>query len=341
MPLDIRFVRENADLVRDWQAKRFLPVENVDAVLAKDAEWRRHQSELDDMRKLYAQTNKQIGAKKKAHGDATAEIEAAVELDRKIAEAVIACNAEQEEVQKLLRLLGNSIHESVPIEKDEKFNRVERTWGTPRVDKTLKHHHELLHMIEGYEPERGAAIAGHRAYYLTGPGVLLNMALVQYGLHFMTKRGYKTIQPPYFMNREVMAGVAQLSEYDEELYKVTGEAEDGDKYLIATSEQPLCGYNMGEWLQDKDLPRRYCGYSTCFRKEAGSHGKDTWGIFRVHQFEKVEQFCITAPEKSWETQEEMIKTAEEFYQSLKLAYRVVNIVSGEVCTCPIVVYCVL
>jgi len=171
-------------------------------------------------------------------------------------------------------------------------------------------------------------VAGHRGYFLRDAGLLLNMALINYGISFLRAREYSVLQPPYFMNKDVMAGVAQLEQFDEELYKVSG---DDDKYLIATSEQPLCGFHKGEWLEEKTLPLRYGGVSTCFRKEAGAHGKDCWGIFRVHQFDKVEQFvvCEGELEVSQKMQEEMILAAEEFYQSLGIAYRVVNIVSGE------------
>ncbi|KAG7536652.1 Aminoacyl-tRNA synthetase class II [Arabidopsis suecica] len=125
-----------------------------------------------------------------------------------------------------------------------------------------------------------------------------------------------------------MAKCAQLSQFDEELYKVIGEGDHDEKYLIATAEQPLCAYHQNEWINPSELPIRYAGYSTCFRKEAGSHGRDTLGIFRVHQFEKVEQFCITSPNDSWVMLEEMLNNSEEFYQSLKLPYRVVSVVSG-------------
>jgi len=144
----------------------------------------------------------------------------------------------------------------------------------------------------------------------------------------LEKRQYTLLQTPFFMNKDVMAKTAQLEQFDEELYKVVVGADEPDKYLIATSEQPISAFHQGEWLDPKALPLKYCGVSTCFRKEAGSHGRDTWGIFRVHQFEKIEQFVITAPEKSWEMHEEMLKTSEEFYQSLGIPYRVVNIVSG-------------
>lgn len=188
-------------------------------------------------------------------------------------------------------------------------------------------HHELLWKIDGYEPERGVRVAGHRGYFLKGNAVLLNQAIIMYAMHWNNQRGFTTLQTPYFMNRDVMAGVAQLEDFDEELYHVEGEAGD-EKYLIATSEQPICGYHMGEWLDEKDLPLKYTGFSTNFRKEAGAHGKDTWGIFRVHQFDKVEQFVICKPEESWDMHEYMIKNSCEFYESLGLPYHVVNIVSG-------------
>lgn len=189
----------------------------------------------------------------------------------------------------------------------------------------------------------GAKVAGHRGYYLTNDGIDLNQALISYGLDFLRKKGYKKIQPPFMMNKDWMAKTAQLDQFDEELYKVRiiqtvskmlvlmvrkVIADDDEKYLIATSEQPISVFHSDEWLEKTQLPIRYAGYSTCFRKEAGSAGRDMWGIFRVHQFEKVEQFIVDDPEKSWETLEIMISNSEEFYQSLGLRYQVVGIVSS-------------
>ncbi|KAF6162823.1 hypothetical protein GIB67_029092 [Kingdonia uniflora] len=173
-----------------------------------------------------------------------------------------------------------------------------------------------------------ADVAGGRGYYLKGEGVLLNQALISFGLHFLKKRGYSALQTPFFMKKDVMGRCAQLAQFDEELYKVSGEGDD--KYLIATAEQPICAYHQDDWIHPSELPKRYAGYSTCFRKEAGSHGRDTLGIFRVHQFEKVEQFCITSPNgnDSWVMLEEMIKNSEDFYTELGLPYQVVAIVSG-------------
>jgi len=240
----------------------------------------------------------------------------------------------EKELEKKIRVIGNYVHESVPVEIDEKFNGHAGEWGTEnrRInDGSLRHHHELLWMIGGYEPTRGVSVASHRAYFLTGPAVRLNLALQQYGLDFLRNYNYKEVYPPFFMNKSIMAKTAQLEEFDEALYHVTGgdEGEENEKYLIATSEQPISAMHQGEWIEEKDLPIRYAGISTCFRKEAGSHGKDAWGIFRVHQFEKIEQFVITNPEESWEMMDKMKGCAEEFYQSLNIPYEVVNIVSGE------------
>jgi len=184
-------------------------------------------------------------------------------------------------------------------------------------------------MIDGYEPEVGTEVAGHRGYYLKGFGILLNQALINYGLQFLSSKGYTPVQTPFFMKKSTMAKVAALADFDESLYKVTGNPDEEEMYLIATSEQPCCALHMHSTIAPKSLPIKYVGYSTCFRKEAGAHGRDVWGIFRVHQFEKIEQFVITSPEKSWDMHEEMIAVSEEFYQNLGLSYRIVNIVSGE------------
>lgn len=227
--------------------------------------------------------------------------------------------------------VGNIVHHSVPIDDNEDNNKIERTWG--EVNKReingkpgSAHHHEILQWIGGYDSERGSKVAGHRGYFLKGYGVLLNQALLQYGMKFLFNRGYDPVQPPYFMKREIMSETAQLSDFDDQLYKIEGDPDP--YYLIATAEQPISSMYRNEWLEPQELPLKFSGISPCFRKEAGAHGKDTWGIFRVHQFEKVEQFCITTPEESSKMHEEMIAVAEKFYQSLGLPYRVINIVSG-------------
>ena len=333
MPLDIQMFRDyqggDPEAVRESQRRRFASVEIVDEIIAKDATWRRYTGDIDGIKKARNAKQKEVAEKKKAKepcDEMLAEIRA---FDQQVVEAEAAQAAVKIEVDKLLSKVGNICDLSVPVSKDEDAdNRVERKWGTPRDPSGLLNHHDLLWRIGGYEPERGAAVAGHRGYFLKDVGVLLNQAFLNYGIAFLRLRGYTVLQPPYFMKKEMMAGVAQLEQFDEELYKVGGDGDD--KYLIATSEQPICGYHAGEWMDEKTLPLRYSGISTCFRKEAGSHGKDTWGIFRVHQFEKVEQFIICEGdlEKSQKIQNEMIATAEEFYQSLGFPYHVINIVTG-------------
>lgn len=333
MPIDINLLRADRggdpDLVRESQRRRFASVELVDQVLAKDAEWRKLINDSEATRKARNAVQAEVSKKMKAKQECKDLVVQIQDYDKKVLEMDKAVKVAKDELDRLLPKIGNIVDDTVPVSQDEEADtEVVRTWGTPVTGDDLLHHHDLLWRIGGFEPERGSAVAGHRGYFLRDAGLLLNMALINYGVSFLRAREYSVLQPPYFMNKDVMAGVAQLEQFDEELYKVSG---DDDKYLIATSEQPLCGFHKGEWLEEKSLPLRYGGVSTCFRKEAGAHGKDCWGIFRVHQFDKVEQFvvCEGDLEVSQKIQEEMILAAEDFYQSLGIAYRVVNIVSGE------------
>lgn len=272
-----------------------------------------------------------------AKGDATelqerskamkAGIKAAEEEEKALAEARDAA----------LLPIGNIVHDTVPISDDEANNAVVREFGELRKPRDLEggkkeklyNHVDLVQLLDIAILEKGTEVAGSRGYYLKNEGVLLNQALINFAMAFGVRRGYSPVHTPFFMQKSIMAQCAQLSQFDEELYKVTGEGEE--KYLIATAEQTLCALHRAEWFEKNQLPVKYIGYSTCFRKEAGSHGRDTLGIFRVHQFEKVEQFCITAPyeDESWKILDELIGNAEAFYQALGVPYHVVNIVSGE------------
>ncbi|KAF8565440.1 hypothetical protein P879_05514 [Paragonimus westermani] len=222
-------------------------------------------------------------------------------------------------------------------------NLVIRTFGKSGFEKQYSHV-DLVVMVDGYEGERGSAVAGGRGYFLKGPLVFLEQAVIQLALEMLHERGFTPLYTPFFMCKDAMQAVAQLSQFDEELYKVTGRRdgqskkaneapvpEEEEKYLIATSEQPIAAFHRDEWISTDRLPIRYAGISTCFRQEVGSHGRDTRGIFRVHQFEKVEQFCITSPHDnlSWEMFHQMIANAEAFHQALGIPYRIVSIVSGE------------
>ena len=189
---------------------------------------------------------------------------------------------------KMLGKIGNIVHSSVPISQDEANNLVVRTHGEKSTivadgsELGKLRHHEIMACLGIIEMERGSRIAGHRGYYLKGCGVMLNQALINYGLTKLHGSGYTHVQPPYFMKKSIMEQTCQLSDFSENLYQVEGTDDNEPLYLIATSEQPISAMHMKEWIEPADLPFRYAGVSTCFRKEAGSHGRDVWGIFRVH-----------------------------------------------------------
>ncbi|XP_022762843.1 serine--tRNA ligase-like [Durio zibethinus] len=330
--LDINLFREekgyNPEIIRESLRRRYANVGDVDVIIDLDKIYRQLLYELENLRKEFNKINKQVAQLKIAKQDASETIAKTEEVKQRIAEKDVEVKDAWAVLKSKLEKIGNLVHDSVPISDDEANNAVIRTWGEKRLEPKIKNHVELVELLGIADTKKGADVAGGRGFYLKGDGVRLNQALINFGLDFLEKRGYTALQTPFFMRKDVMAKCAQLAQFDEELYKVTGEGDD--KYLIATAEQPLCAYHLDDWIQPSELPIRYAGYSSCFRKEAGSHGRDTLGIFRVHQFEKVEQFCITSPNgnDSWDMHEEMIKNSEDFYQMLKLPYQVVVIVSG-------------
>lgn len=333
----IQFIEEkggNPEQIRISQRARGDSVELVDEIIAEYKQWTRIRFSLDELNKEQNKIQKAIGMKFKAKEDASELLKQKDELSQKKQELIQTELEADQKLRQKVNLVGNIVHESVPVSDDEENNELIRKWSPEGmvVDESKKaalSHHEVLTRLDGFDQERGTKISGHRGYFLRQIGVFLNQALINYGLDFLAKKGYIPLQAPVMMNKDVMARTAQLSQFDEELYKVV-DGQD-EKYLIATSEQPISAYHSGEWFEQpqEQLPKRYAGYSTCFRREAGSHGKEAWGIYRVHAFEKIEQFCVTEPEKSWDEFDKMINIAEEFYQSLEIPYRVVAIVSGE------------
>ena len=320
------------------------PTPTISSPLPRTFEGQQLRQKLNDLQKTV------IAPAKKAKENCDAALSAASEIKSSIE----SLDKELPDIEKLrdslLGKIGNIVDPEVPLSKFEDIdnlvvglNPLPAGVALPVSISQLKYdlpptkpltHDDLLWRIDGYEPTRGIAVAGHRAYFLKNSGVLLNQALINFGIAFLRGKGYEVLQPPFFMNRDVMSGIAQLADFDEQLYKVSGKTDaegEDDKYLIATSEQPICAYHKGEWMDLKDLPKRYCGYSTCFRKEAGSGGKDVKGIFRVHQFEKIEQFCVTGDDLAVSSAEQtkMKDISEEFYQALGIPYRVVCLVSGE------------
>ncbi|KAG1819236.1 uncharacterized protein BJ212DRAFT_1344919 [Suillus subaureus] len=324
----------NAEEIRESQRKRGESVELVDQVIDMYAEWVKMDFEANGLSKQVNAVQKEIAAKKKAKQPADDLVTAKKELDAKVDAKRKETREFEVEMRKKASTVGNLVAKDVPISLTEDDNITLRTWhpdgpnGQVEKKTNIMPHHEVLLRLDAMDLDRGAKVAGHRGYFLTNDGVDLNQALITYALDFLRKNGYKKVQPPFLVNKDVMAKTAQLDQFDEELYKVI--ANDDEKYLIATSEQPISAFHQDEWFEDPktQLPIYYAGYSTCFRKEAGSAGRDMWGIFRVHQFEKVEQFVITAPEESWNAFDTMLGNSERFYQSLGLSYRVVAIVSG-------------
>jgi len=337
--------------------QRFKDAGIVDQVLALDQNWREERGAINDLRKALNKLQKEVIAPKKKNKEPCDEEVAQMKaMKQEIETKEDALPGLEADRDALLNRIGNLVDPEVPISNDEDQDNlvVALSPVPPEAERntnllpcplgTLQYtlpeakpmtHDDLLWRIGGYEPQRGSKVGGNRAYFLTNAGVLLNQALINYGIAFLTARGYNVLQPPYLMQKEVMAGIAQLEDFDEQLYKVSGKTDDPEdskeKYLIATSEQPICAYHKGEWLDPKELPLRYAGISTCFRKEAGSGGKDIKGIFRVHQFEKIEQFCLTTDdfEVSQAEQKRMLKCATDFYDSLGIGYRVVCLVSSE------------
>eukprot|EP00118_Oscarella_pearsei_P025434 m.308174 g.308174 ORF g.308174 m.308174 type:complete len:487 (+) comp43501_c0_seq1:50-1510(+) len=368
MVLDLELFRSDKggdpEKLRENQRKRYKDPALVDQVIQADSEWRKLRFQADNWNKLKNLCSKTIGEKMKKKepvgGDEALPESVESGLDSLTPEVMktltvnqikkvrvlidkaqakceddrVACEKKRNDV---LKTIGNIVDESVPVSNDEdKGNRVERHFGDCEVRKKYSHV-DLVHMVDGVDCERGAITAGSRGYYMKGSLVFLELALMQHALNSLSKKGYVPLYTPFFMRKEVMQAVAQLSQFDEELYKVVGKSSEkhdeaglDEKYLIATSEQPIAAYHKDEWIDPAQLPLKYAGLSTCFRQEVGSHGRDTRGIFRVHQFEKIEQFCLTSPHdrKSWETMDEMIGNAEGFFQSLGIPYRIVNIVSG-------------
>lgn len=339
----------NIEAVRDSEKRRGRSGSLVDKVIALDENWRKCQYEQEQAKREANAAAKEVGAAKKADpkADVSALVAKSAEAKKRIPELEAEAGRLLAERDNLLAHIGNFVHESVVVSNDEENNEVLRTWGT--VSEDLKcdgtpgklPHYEIIAKLNGVEMKKGGEIAGHRGYYLTGYGAMLNQALYQYGQAFLRRKGYTSVQPPFFMKRDWMAKTAELKEFGETLYKIPAsdaaaevvdakkadDAKREDMFLIATSEQPLCALHSNEYL-DKELPLKYAGMSTCFRKEAGSHGKDMRGIFRIHQFEKVEQFIICDPKDSWAMHDAMIKCSEEFYQSLNVPYRIVSIVTG-------------
>jgi seryl-tRNA synthetase len=329
--LDIRLIRETPDVVRINLKKRGDPsnLKLLDDLIDSDKRWRLGLTRLNDLRHERRKITGEIAIAKKNGKDASDEIAKAKGVDTEITTLEKQVAQAEEKVHELLMRLPNLLHETVPYGKGENDNEETRKWGnTPKFAFPAKDHLDIGLKLDIFDIERASKITGARFFFLKNEAVLLDNALINFALEEMAKKGYTPVEPPFLMRRKAYEGVTALGDFEEVLYKIENE----DLYLIATSEHPMAAMYMDEVLMAQNLPLKLCGCSTNFRKEAGAHGKDTRGVFRTHQFNKVEQFIFTKPEDSWKMHEELIQNAEELVQKLGLAYRVVNVCTGDIGT---------
>ena len=329
--LDIRFVRSSPDVIRADLKKRndTDKLTWVDDLLKKDARSRELKMETDVLRQRRNTIAREINAARKSGQDVKVLLAEAADLPRKIKDL----DAEQEEISLVihhyLMRLPNILHESVPVGKDDTENVEIKRVGTQRTfDFELKSHGQLAADQGWADFERATKISGAGFYFLKGSLVLLDLALQRFSIDLLAHKGYTPIIPPYMINRVSYEGVTDLDDFEKVMYKIDGD----DMYLIATSEHPIGAMYQDEIFEDRDLPLRLAGISPCFRREIGAHGLDTKGLFRVHQFTKVEQFVFCRSEDSWQIHEELLANAEDVFQKLRIPYRVVSICTGDIGT---------
>ena len=341
-------VRNDPERLRASQRRRGLDETVVDEAVRLDREWRELKARVDRLRHELNRISSAIpklgdDEKKKA-------VEEARRLSALVAEEEARLRRLEEERERVLLSIPNILHESVPEGRDESDNVPVRYWGRPRVWRG--HLERFLEETKGFEVEyevidympvghadaveamgwadvrRAAKVAGARFYYLYEDLVWLDFALMLYALDFLSRRGFRLVEPPFMMRRAALEGVISFDDFRDMIYKVEGE----DLSLIGTAEHPLAALHMDEVIPRDELPLLYAGVSPCFRKEAGAHGKDTKGIFRTHQFNKVEQFVFCKPEESWVEHERLLENAESIIQKLGLPYRITNVCTGDIGT---------
>ncbi len=324
--IDIKFLRENPDVVRASQKGRGENVDLVDQILAIDEIKRAAINEFELLRQEQNVLSKSVGA---AKGDEkTALLANAKELADKVKAADSKRSEIEEQAKQLVMQLSNLLDTEAPIGGEEDFVTIEHI-GTPRDFAKdgfePKDHVELGKLLGAIDTERGAKVAGSRSYYLTGAGAMLEFALVNYAIQSALKNGFTPVIPPVLVNPSAMEGTGFLGQAAENVYRI----EKDDVYLVGTSEVPLAAMHMDEILPADKLPLRYAGYSSCFRREAGTYGKDTRGIIRVHQFDKVEMFSFCKPEEAKEEHKRLLQWEKDFLSAMEIPYRVIDVASGD------------
>ena len=327
--LDIKLVRENPSLVKENLKKRNDPgkLKLLEELLRVDIQWREAQTKINNLRQKRNQLSIEIAKIKKTSKSAKKQLTEAKKIDTLIGKNEKTLTQLEIKEKSLLMCIPNLLHESVPIGKDDSDNVEIRRWGQPpKFDFQPKDHLTILQNLGLIDIERGAKIAGERFYFMKDDLVFLDIALQKFALDVLRKKDFTIISPPLMIKRKPYEGVIDLTDFEQVTYKIENE----DAYLIATSEHPMASMFMDDILDGNKLPLMFAGVSPCFRKEVGAHGKYTKGLFRMHHFNKVEQFVFCLPEQSWKLHEELQRNCELLYQSLGLHYRVVNVCTGDI-----------
>ena len=323
--LDPKIIRDKPELIKQMLKDRAVEFD-FEKMLELNKTRKEMMMQSDELKQKRNQMSVKIGSEKKAGNDASELLREMGEISKKLDDLESLRKTVDENYHNLSFSIPNLVHDSVPKGADESFNKQVRTWGEiPKFDFEVKDHIDLGLELDIVDIERASKTAGARFYYLKDGLVKLGQALTAFALDFVSSKNYNLIQPPYMINRQSMEGAVIADDFEDVIYKV----QDEDLFLIGTSEHAIASMYYDEILEGSKIPLRYASISPCFRREAGAHGKDQKGIFRVHQFEKIEQFIFCRPEESWEEHEKMIKSTEEFYQQLEIPYRLMLLSSGD------------
>ena len=323
--LDMKIVRQDPEKIQKMLRDRYVEFD-LDSLLDLDKKRREYILSTDDLRKKKNEMSLKIAEEKKAGQDADKIIQEMQLVSRQLTELEETQNKTELEYSKLILTLPNIFDQTVPIGEDSSVNKEVKKWGNiPKFDFQVSDHIDITQKLNLVDLQRAAKTAGARFYYLRGDLVKLNQSLIQFALDFLDDKGFTLFQPPYMINKKSMEGAIIAEDFKDVIYKI----DDEDLYLIGTAEHAMASMYADEILDGASFPMRCAAISPCFRKEAGAHGKDQKGIFRVHQFEKVEQFVFSRPEDSWKEHEKMIAITEEFFQKLEIPYRVMLLSSGD------------
>jgi seryl-tRNA synthetase len=324
--LDIRFIRENPDLVKENNTKKEVDPNIVDEVLTKDEEYRNLLQQAEKLRHDRNQVTSKINEAKKAGGDITELLNEAKDIPQKIKETEEKVNTLKNEIHALMLKIPNIMHESVPQGKDESENKELRKWGEPRgFHFPIKNHVELVENLKLADFDASAKTSGNGFYFLKAELGLLNQALIRFAIDHMLNKGYNYIEPPLMIHEPILAAALDMEGFKQSVYKT----DEDDLCMIGTSEYALLGMHADQAIPENDLPKKYFAYSMCFRKEIGAHGINEKGLWRTHQFNKIEQFVFCKPEDSYRYYDEMLQISEEVMQALGIPYRVLEMCSGD------------